>query len=48
MDSGMFYGIQKELLKQRLGLMLWMKSIKKATEELAEKLGCKVYKEGFF
>jgi hypothetical protein len=22
MDSGMFYGIQKELLKQRLGLML--------------------------
>ena len=53
MDSGMFFGIQKgaiEALKSDASWFEEMNAIYKKrrvlTEELAEKLGCKVYKEG--
>ena len=53
MDSGMFYGIQKgaiEALKSDKAWFNGMNEIYKRrrvlTEELAEKLGCQVYKEG--
>ena len=53
MDSGMFYGIQKgaiEALKSEKAWFDAMNEIYKKrrilTEQLAEKLGCKVYKEG--
>ncbi|SHF94862.1 Aspartate/methionine/tyrosine aminotransferase [Flavobacterium segetis] len=53
MDSGMFFGIQKgaiEALKSETSWFEEMNVIYKKrrvlTEQLAEKLGCKVYKEG--
>ena len=53
MDSGMFYGIQKGAIAALKSDQAWfdeMNEIYKKrrilTEQLAEKLGCKVYKEG--
>jgi LL-diaminopimelate aminotransferase len=53
MDSGMFYGIQKgavEALKSDLDWFESMNTIYRKrrvlTEQLAEKIGCEVYKEG--
>ena len=53
MDSGMFYGIQKGAIAALRSDKSWFESMnliyKKRrilTEQLAEKLGCKVYKEG--
>ena len=53
MDSGMFYGIQKGAIEALKSDEAWFESMnaiyKKRrilTEQLAEKLGCKVYKEG--
>ena len=53
MDSGMFYGIQKGAIEALKSDKLWFESMNAIyrkrrilTEQLAEKLGCKVYKEG--
>ena len=53
MDSGMFYGIQKGAIEALKSDKLWFESMNAVyrkrrilTEQLAEKLGCKVYKEG--
>ncbi|MBB1194514.1 aminotransferase [Flavobacterium sp. SOK18b] len=53
MDSGMFYGIQKGAVAALKSDKAWFDAMNEiykkrriVTEELAEKLGCKVYKEG--
>ncbi|REG96311.1 pyridoxal phosphate-dependent aminotransferase [Flavobacterium aquicola] len=53
MDSGMFYGIQKGAVTALNSDKSWFEDMNKIyrkrrvlTEQLAEKLGCKVYKEG--
>ena len=53
MDSGMFYGIQKGAIEALKSEKAWFDSMNEIykkrrilTEQLAEKLGCKVYKEG--
>ena len=53
MDSGMFYGIQKGAVAALNCDKSWFEDQNKIyrrrrelTEKLAEKLGCKVYKEG--
>ncbi len=53
MDSGMFYGIQKGAIAALKSDKTWFDSMNKIyqkrrilTEQLAEKLGCEVYKEG--
>ncbi|OAB25098.1 Aspartate/methionine/tyrosine aminotransferase [Flavobacterium fryxellicola] len=53
MDSGMFYGIQKGATEALKSDKTWFDSMNEIykrrrvlTEQLAEKLGCKVYKEG--
>jgi aspartate/methionine/tyrosine aminotransferase len=53
MDSGMFYGIQKGAITALKSDKTWFDSMNKIyqkrrilTEQLAEKLGCEVYKEG--
>ena len=53
MDSGMFYGIQNGAIEALRSDKLWFESMNAVyrkrrilTEQLAEKLGCKVYKEG--
>ena len=53
MDSGMFFGIQKGAIAALKSDKAWFDSMNKIytkrrilTEKLAEKLGCKVYKEG--
>jgi LL-diaminopimelate aminotransferase len=53
MDSGMFYGIQKGAIEALKSDKTWFESMNAIyrkrrilTEQLAEKLGCKVYKEG--
>jgi len=53
MDSGMFYGIQKGAIEALKSDKSWFDSMNEIyqkrrvlTEQLAEKLGCKVYKEG--
>jgi LL-diaminopimelate aminotransferase len=53
MDSGMFYGIQKGAIAALKSNKTWFDSMNKIyqkrrilTEQLAEKLGCEVYKEG--
>jgi LL-diaminopimelate aminotransferase len=53
MDSGMFYGIQKGAIAALKSDKNWFDSMNKIyqkrrilTEQLAEKLGCEVYKEG--
>jgi aspartate/methionine/tyrosine aminotransferase len=53
MDSGMFYGIQKGAIEALKSDQSWFDSMNAVykkrrvlTEKLAEKLGCKVYKEG--
>ena len=53
MDSGMFYGIQKGAIEALKSDKAWFDSMNEIykrrrvlTEELAEKLGCQVYKEG--
>jgi aspartate/methionine/tyrosine aminotransferase len=53
MDSGMFYGIQKGAIAALKSDRSWFESMnaiykkrRVLTEQLAEKLGCKVYKEG--
>ncbi|MGM8361442.1 pyridoxal phosphate-dependent aminotransferase [Flavobacterium sp. ARAG 55.4] len=53
MDSGMFYGIQKGAIEALKSSQSWFDSMNEMykkrrvlTEQLAEKLGCKVYKEG--
>ncbi|KIA82733.1 aminotransferase class I/II-fold pyridoxal phosphate-dependent enzyme [Flavobacterium sp. AED] len=53
MDSGMFYGIQKGAIEALKSDKTWFESMNAIyrkrrilTEQLAEELGCKVYKEG--
>jgi LL-diaminopimelate aminotransferase len=53
MDSGMFYGIQKGAVEALKSDQSWFDSMNAVykkrrvlTEQLAEKLGCEVYKEG--
>jgi len=53
MDSGMFYGIQKGAVAALNSDKSWFEDMNKVyrkrrvlTEQLAEKLGCEVYKEG--
>jgi LL-diaminopimelate aminotransferase len=53
MDSGMFYGIQKGAIEALKSDKSWFDSMnviykkrRVLTEQLAEKLGCEVYKEG--
>ena len=53
MDSGMFFGIQKGAIEALKSDTIWFDSMNEIykrrrvlTELLAEKLGCKVYKEG--
>ncbi len=53
MDSGMFYGIQKGAIAALKSEASWFESMNASyrkrrvlTEQLAEKLGCEVYKEG--
>ncbi len=53
MDSGMFYGIQKGAIAALKSDKTWFDNMNKIyqkrrvlTEQLAEKLGCEVYKEG--
>ncbi|PZX92304.1 aminotransferase [Flavobacterium aquariorum] len=53
MDSGMFYGIQKGAVEALKSDQSWFDSMNEVykkrrvlTEQLAEKLGCEVYKEG--
>ena len=53
MDSGMFFGIQKGAIEALKSDKTWFESMNAIyrkrrilTEQLAEKLGCKVYKEG--
>ena len=53
MDSGMFFGIQKGAIAALKSDSSWFDSMnviykkrRKLTEQLAEKLGCEVYKEG--
>ncbi len=53
MDSGMFYGIQKGAIEALKSEKTWFNEINKIyirrrvlTEQLAEKLGCQVYKQG--
>jgi aspartate/methionine/tyrosine aminotransferase len=53
MDSGMFYGIQKGAIAALKSEASWFESMnaiyrkrRVLTEQLAEKLGCEVYKEG--
>jgi len=53
MDSGMFYGIQKGAVAALNSDKTWFEDMNKVyrkrrvlTEQLAEKLGCEVYKEG--
>ncbi|SDG90414.1 Aspartate/methionine/tyrosine aminotransferase [Flavobacterium omnivorum] len=53
MDSGMFFGIQKGAIKALKSDTIWFDAMNEIykrrrvlTELLAEKLGCKVYKEG--
>jgi aspartate/methionine/tyrosine aminotransferase len=53
MDSGMFYGIQKGAIAALKSDTSWFESMnaiyrkrRVLTEQLAEKLGCEVYKEG--
>jgi aspartate/methionine/tyrosine aminotransferase len=53
MDSGMFYGIQKGAIEALKSDQSWFDSMNEVykkrrvlTEQLAEKLGCEVYKEG--
>ena len=53
MDSGMFYGIQKGAIAALKSDASWFESMnviyrkrRVLTEQLAEKLGCEVYKEG--
>jgi aspartate/methionine/tyrosine aminotransferase len=53
MDSGMFYGIQKGAIAALKSNKTWFDSMNKIyqkrrilTEQLAEKLGCEVYKQG--
>ena len=53
MDSGMFYGIQKGAIEALKSDKAWFASMNEIykrrrvlTEQLAEKLGCQVYKEG--
>ncbi|MFV8352347.1 aminotransferase class I/II-fold pyridoxal phosphate-dependent enzyme [Flavobacterium sp. XS2P14] len=53
MDSGMFYGIQKGAIEALKSEKAWFDSMNEIykkrrilTEQLAEKLGCQVYKEG--
>ncbi len=53
MDSGMFYGIQKGAIAALKSDKTWFDSMNKIyqkrrvlTEQLAEKLGCEVYKQG--
>lgn len=53
MDSGMFYGIQKGAIEALKSDKSWFDSMnaiykkrRALTEQLAEKLGCEVYKEG--
>ena len=53
MDSGMFYGIQKGAVAALKSDKAWFDAMNEiykqrriVTEKLAEKLGCKVYKEG--
>jgi len=53
MDSGMFFGIQKGAIEALKSDKAWFDSMNEIykkrrilTEELAEKLGCQVYKEG--
>ena len=53
MDSGMFYGIQKGAIAALQSAASWFDEMNAIyakrrilTEELAEKLGCEVYKEG--
>jgi len=53
MDSGMFYAIQKGAIEALKSDASWFESMNSVyekrrvlTEQLAEKLGCKVYKEG--
>ena len=53
MDSGMFYGIQKGAIEALKSSQSWFDSMNEVykkrrvlTEQLAEKLCCKVYKEG--
>ena len=53
MDSGMFFGIQKGAIEALKSDSVWFNSMNEIykrrrilTEQLAEKLGCKVYKEG--
>ncbi len=53
MDSGMFFGIQKGAIAALKSDQSWFDSMNAVykkrrvlTEQLAEKLGCEVYKEG--